>query len=102
TNTIVFSSEEKPNFDGVTYSEDLWPGIHLRSQYAPVIDNISITQFSSRTRPGRPWCLAVDLKRATGRPLTSRDRPGCPPGRLIEPSNRFGRECGVTRGDERR
>ena len=54
TNTIVFSSEEKPNFDGVTYSEDLWPGIHLRSQYAPVIDNISITEFSSRTRPSRP------------------------------------------------
>ncbi|PSL06912.1 Ig-like protein group 4 [Haloactinopolyspora alba] len=50
-NTVVFSSEEKPNFDGETYSDDLWPGIHLRSQYAPIIDTISVTRFSSARLP---------------------------------------------------
>ncbi|AYY13796.1 cellulosome enzyme [Actinobacteria bacterium YIM 96077] len=51
TNTITFSSEEKPNFDGESYSSDLWPGILLRSQYAPVIDEITIAEFA-RPLPG--------------------------------------------------
>ncbi|PZG16058.1 cellulosome enzyme [Micromonospora craterilacus] len=46
-NTITFSSEEARNFDGVTYSDSLWPGILLRSKHAPVIDKISIARFSS-------------------------------------------------------
>lgn len=41
-NTVTFSSEEAPNFDGVTYAEDLWPGIRLRAQHAPVIDRITV------------------------------------------------------------
>nr|WP_203416884.1 LamG-like jellyroll fold domain-containing protein [Jiangella ureilytica] len=50
-NTITFASEEAPNFDGVTYSEDLWPGIHLRAQFAPVIDKITVAPYSgSRLR----------------------------------------------------
>ncbi|NEE02726.1 cellulosome enzyme [Phytoactinopolyspora halotolerans] len=51
TNTVTFASEEKPNFDGETYSDDLWPGIHLRAQYAPVIDKISVAEFSSSRLP---------------------------------------------------
>ncbi len=46
-NTISFSSEEARNFDGVTYSESLWPGILLRAKHAPVIDKISVARFSS-------------------------------------------------------
>ncbi len=50
-NTVTFASEEMPNFDGVTYASDTWPGILLRSQYAPVIDKITIAPYSgSRLR----------------------------------------------------
>jgi hypothetical protein len=42
-NTITFSSQELPNFDGTTYASQTFPGILLRSQYAPVIDKISLT-----------------------------------------------------------
>ncbi|MBN0038594.1 Ig-like domain-containing protein [Cellulosimicrobium cellulans] len=43
SNTIRFSSEEKPNFDGVTYASDDWPDVLLRSKYAPNLDKITIT-----------------------------------------------------------
>lgn len=43
SNTITFSSEELPNFDGTTYASQTFPGILLRSQQAPVIDKISLT-----------------------------------------------------------
>jgi hypothetical protein len=46
TNTIAFASEELPNFDGDSYASDTWPGILLRSQYAPVIDKITIAPYS--------------------------------------------------------
>nr|WP_199701797.1 LamG-like jellyroll fold domain-containing protein [Jiangella rhizosphaerae] len=45
-NTIRFASEEQPNFDGVTYASDTWPGIPLRSRYAPVIDKITVAPYS--------------------------------------------------------
>ncbi|PZF82996.1 LamG-like jellyroll fold domain-containing protein [Jiangella anatolica] len=45
-NTITFASEEQPNFDGVTYASDTWPGILLRSQYAPVIDKITVAPLN--------------------------------------------------------
>ena len=45
-NTIAFASEELPNFDGDGYASDTWPGILLRSQYAPVIDKITIAPYS--------------------------------------------------------
>lgn len=45
-NTVTFASEELPNFDGVTYASDTWPGILLRSQYAPVIDKITVAPSS--------------------------------------------------------
>lgn len=42
-NTIVFSSEEQKSFDGQTYISDTFPGILLRSQYAPNIDRLTFT-----------------------------------------------------------
>ncbi|WP_216843810.1 LamG-like jellyroll fold domain-containing protein [Phytoactinopolyspora alkaliphila] len=52
SNTIEFSSEEKPNIDGESYASDTWPGILLRSQFAPVIDELTVTPYSS-ARLGR-------------------------------------------------
>ncbi|WP_433730189.1 LamG-like jellyroll fold domain-containing protein [Actinoplanes sp. CA-051413] len=46
TNTISFSSEELPNFDGRTYASQTFPGILLRSAYAPIIDRIAITPLA--------------------------------------------------------
>ncbi len=46
-NTITFSSEERPDFDGGSYASDTWPDFLLRSRYAPVIDNITLAEFSS-------------------------------------------------------
>ncbi|MEO3872852.1 hypothetical protein ABGB18_28900 [Nonomuraea sp. B12E4] len=34
-NTVRFSSGELPNFDGETYASGTFPGVPLRSQYAP-------------------------------------------------------------------
>ncbi|MEV4102667.1 LamG-like jellyroll fold domain-containing protein [Nonomuraea sp. NPDC049649] len=45
-NTIRFSSEEMPNFDGTTYASKTFPGVLLRSQYAPVIDKITVARYS--------------------------------------------------------
>jgi hypothetical protein len=42
-NSIAFSSQELPNFDGATYISQTFPGILLRSSYAPNIDQIAIT-----------------------------------------------------------
>ncbi|OAN67064.1 hypothetical protein [Sphingomonas sp. TDK1] len=42
-NTIRFAGEEQPNWDGRSYASQTWPGILLRSRYAPNIDWISIT-----------------------------------------------------------
>jgi hypothetical protein len=41
-NTIRFSSEELPNFDGSTYASDLYEEL-LRSKLAPNIDRITVT-----------------------------------------------------------
>jgi hypothetical protein len=46
-NTIRFSSEELPNFDGTTYASALYPE-PLRSRFAPDIDRISVTALMSR------------------------------------------------------
>ena len=47
-NTIRFSSEELPNFDGETYASDVWPDVPLRSKFAPVIDRITVAPFKRR------------------------------------------------------
>ncbi|MFE3033164.1 LamG-like jellyroll fold domain-containing protein [Streptomyces canus] len=45
-NTIVFRSEELPNSDGTTYASDTFPGVLLRSRYAPLIDRIAVAPYS--------------------------------------------------------
>ncbi|TMR94653.1 cellulosome enzyme [Nonomuraea basaltis] len=49
-NTVTFSAEELPNFDGRTYASETFPGVLLRSQYAPVIDKITLAPFSERPK----------------------------------------------------
>ncbi len=45
-NTIAFRSEELPNFDGTTYASDTFPGVPLRSRYAPLIDRIIVAPYA--------------------------------------------------------
>ncbi|MCC3765133.1 Ig-like domain-containing protein [Glycomyces sp. TRM65418] len=45
-NAIAIGGEEKPQFDGATYASDTWPGVLLRSQYAPDLDRIAVTPLS--------------------------------------------------------
>ncbi|GAA2290220.1 hypothetical protein GCM10010149_41440 [Nonomuraea roseoviolacea subsp. roseoviolacea] len=47
-NTVRFAAQELPNFDGTTYASQTFPGVLLRSQYAPVIDRITVAPFSGR------------------------------------------------------
>ncbi|MEV3939095.1 AbfB domain-containing protein [Glycomyces sp. NPDC049804] len=42
-NSIVVRGEEKPQWDGTSYASDTWPGVPLRSQYAPNLDRIAVT-----------------------------------------------------------
>ena len=42
-NTIRIAGEEQPNWDGHSYASQRWPGIVLRSRFAPNIDRITIT-----------------------------------------------------------
>jgi hypothetical protein len=55
-NTITVSGREKPQFDGQTLASDGWPGVPLRSQYAPNIDNLRVTALA----PGKPTLPAWD------------------------------------------
>ncbi|MEV0386400.1 LamG-like jellyroll fold domain-containing protein [Nonomuraea sp. NPDC050643] len=45
-NTLTFTSQELPNFDGVSYISDTFPDVLLRSSYAPIIDKISVTPIA--------------------------------------------------------
>ena len=47
-NTIRFSSEEQPNFDGVTYFEDNFPNLPLRADTAPIIDRITVSPLAQQ------------------------------------------------------
>ncbi|MFE0256665.1 LamG-like jellyroll fold domain-containing protein [Streptomyces sp. NPDC059010] len=49
-NTIAFRSEELPNFDGTTYASDTFPGVLLRSRYAPLIDRITLAPYARELR----------------------------------------------------
>jgi hypothetical protein len=49
-NTITFRSEELPNFDGTTYASDTFPGVLLRSRYAPLIDQITVAPYAREVR----------------------------------------------------
>ncbi|MEH0552322.1 LamG-like jellyroll fold domain-containing protein [Streptomyces sp. B21-101] len=49
-NTLTFRSEELPNFDGTTYASDTFPGVLLRSRYAPLIDRIAVAPYAKEVR----------------------------------------------------
>ncbi|MBO1332689.1 LamG-like jellyroll fold domain-containing protein [Streptomyces sp. VRA16 Mangrove soil] len=49
-NTIRFGSEELPNFDGTTYASDTFPGVLLRSRYAPLIDRVTVAPYARAVR----------------------------------------------------
>jgi hypothetical protein len=49
-NTLTFRSEELPNFDGTTYASDTFPGVLLRSRYAPLIDRITVAPYAKKVR----------------------------------------------------
>ncbi|MFF0003388.1 LamG-like jellyroll fold domain-containing protein [Streptomyces tibetensis] len=49
-NTIGFRSEELPNFDGTSYASDTFPGVLLRSRYAPLIDRITVAPYARELR----------------------------------------------------
>ncbi|MFC7534220.1 LamG-like jellyroll fold domain-containing protein [Actinoplanes sp. GCM10030250] len=49
-NTVAFSSEELPNFDGTTYASQTWPDVLLRSRFAPVIDKVTVAPYSGPVR----------------------------------------------------
>ncbi|MBT2442133.1 Ig-like domain-containing protein [Streptomyces sp. ISL-36] len=49
-NTIAFGSEELPNFDGTSYASDTFPGVLLRSRYAPLIDRITVAPYAREAR----------------------------------------------------
>jgi hypothetical protein len=61
SNTIRFSSEEAPNFDGETYASDVWPDFPLRSRWAPIVDSIEVAPFSAEVaqEPASPVSAAV-------------------------------------------
>ncbi|MEV4111735.1 hypothetical protein [Nonomuraea sp. NPDC049695] len=45
-NSVEFSAAELPDFDGTTYASETFPGVLLRSQYAPLIDKITVAPYS--------------------------------------------------------
>ncbi|MEV5880031.1 LamG-like jellyroll fold domain-containing protein [Streptomyces sp. NPDC052101] len=49
-NTITFRCEELPNFDGTSYASDTFPGVLLRSRYAPLIDRITVAPYAREVR----------------------------------------------------
>ncbi|WP_290800373.1 LamG-like jellyroll fold domain-containing protein [Herbiconiux sp.] len=59
TNSVRFSSEEQPNFDGTSYISDTWKGILLRSAYAPNIDKITVTPVHPGT--AAPTTASIEL-----------------------------------------
>jgi hypothetical protein len=72
-NTIRFSSEEKPNFDGVTYASEAWPDVLLRSKLAPNLDRITITPLTlgePRFDAPAPQITAVKGRIKVGAKLT--------------------------------
>ncbi|WP_456284110.1 LamG-like jellyroll fold domain-containing protein [Microbacterium sp. JZ101] len=63
-NTITFAAEEQPNFDGVTYAEDNWPGIPLRAQDAPILDRITVSPLAAEIVEEEPSVTAPERARA--------------------------------------
>lgn len=53
-NSITVSSQEATNFDGETYASDVWPDFALRSQWAPIIDQITVSPLARAPQAGEP------------------------------------------------
>lgn len=49
-NTLTFRSQELPNFDGTTYASETFPGVLLRSRFAPLIDRITVAPYAKEVR----------------------------------------------------
>ncbi|MEV5440863.1 LamG-like jellyroll fold domain-containing protein [Streptomyces sp. NPDC052682] len=49
-NTVGFRCEELPDFNGTTYASDTFPGVLLRSRYAPLIDRITVAPYAREVR----------------------------------------------------
>ncbi|MCK0117785.1 Ig-like domain-containing protein [Isoptericola sp. S6320L] len=61
-NTISLRAEEMPNWDGETYASETWPADYLlRSQWAPIVDRITVSPLarSQAAAPASP--VAVDV-----------------------------------------
>lgn len=52
-NSVRFAGEEQPNFDGRSYASKTWPGVLLRSRFAPDIDRITVAPLSDRDAASR-------------------------------------------------
>ena len=83
--TNVFAAEEQPNFDGVTYAEENWPGIPLRADEAPVIDRITVSPFRAGPALDVAASAAGSCKGAAARlTVTMKNGEGAPVGVSIE------------------
>ncbi|WP_233150981.1 cellulosome protein [Sphingomonas mollis] len=51
TNTIRIAGEEQPNRDGRTLASQQWPGVLLRSRFAPNIDHIAVAPMPGSKAP---------------------------------------------------
>lgn len=60
TNTITFSSEELPDFDGTTYISSRYPDDALRSKWAPILDKIGIAPYVADELRGFSEPVATD------------------------------------------
>ncbi|MBD8548593.1 cellulosome protein [Sphingomonas sp. CFBP 8760] len=50
-NTIRIAGEEQPNWDGRTFASQQWPGVLLRSRFAPNIDRITVAPMPGSKAP---------------------------------------------------
>lgn len=50
-NVLRFAGEEQRQFDGQTYASAAWPGVLLRSRFAPDIDRITVTPLATQVGP---------------------------------------------------
>ncbi len=65
-NTIRLTSEEAPNFDGETYASDVWPDFAMRSQWAPIIDRMTVSPLAA-TSAAAPVSVEVMSRCVAGR-----------------------------------
>ncbi|WP_159500539.1 LamG-like jellyroll fold domain-containing protein [Microbacterium sp. 18062] len=103
-NTVRFSAQEQPNFDGGTYAEENWPGIPLRADEAPIIDRITVSPLvvvaTEPGGPGEPGVPGTPTPDPT-LPGTGPDAPSAPAesGLTAETRDRISGPGSVARGE---